>query len=327
MEEIELTTAQKVPVKRIADFENLGFGLFMHYGLYSQIGRGEWGQYFEKVPADEYAKWIKTFNADDFNPREIVAYAKKAGMKYAVLTTRHHEGFSLYDTKGLSDFDVMHSPVKRDLVKEFVDACNEGGIIPFFYHTTLDWHDPRYNSDFPAYLEYLHKSVELLCTNYGKIGGLWFDGNWNNPERDWHADELYAIIRKHQPDAIIANNPGIGFAGTLYGDEEDVICFEQGTPSPVDQSKFKRYMAGEMSQTVNDHWAYWNKDVLYKGPAEIIRTMCGCRAAGANYLLNLTPDGTGKIATIQKGILEVLGQWTSVYGEPFYYGKPVPEIK
>ena len=129
-----------IPVaeKRILDFEEMGFGMFVHYGLYSQLGRGEWVQHIEKIPKEEYIKLADTFTAENFDAEKIARIAKAAGAKYVTLTTRHHEGFSLYDTKGLSDFDVMHSPCGRDLVREFVDACRANGIKPFLYHTTAD---------------------------------------------------------------------------------------------------------------------------------------------------------------------------------------------
>ncbi|MBQ2785351.1 MAG: alpha-L-fucosidase [Oscillospiraceae bacterium] len=137
---------------------------------------------------------------------DIVSIAKAAGCKYCCLTTRHHEGFSLYDTQGLSDFDALHSPVGRDLVAEFAEECRKGDIIPFFYLTTLDWRHPDFENDFDAYLDYLYKSVEILCTNYGKIGGLWFDGNWSKPDANWQEDRLYKMILLYQPDAMIINN-------------------------------------------------------------------------------------------------------------------------
>ena len=156
------------PLPRVAAFEKLGFGIFIHWGLYAQGGRGEWAQCIYDVHPDEYAKWMDTFTAEDFNAREWAEMAKKAGAKYITLTTRHHEGFSLYDTCGLNEFDAPHSPAKRDLVREFVDACREFDIVPFFYHTTLDWkwHNkktPELDQDeFNEYLDYLYKSVDHL---------------------------------------------------------------------------------------------------------------------------------------------------------------------
>ena len=156
------------PLPRVAAFEKLGFGIFVHWGLYSQWGRGEWAQNINEVHPDEYAKWMDTFTAADFNARELAEMAKKAGAKYITLTTRHHEGFSLYDTCGLNEFDAPHSPAKRDLVREFVDACREFDIVPFFYHTTLDWKWHNKNTrdldqdEFNEYLDYLYKSVDHL---------------------------------------------------------------------------------------------------------------------------------------------------------------------
>ena len=311
------------PEERIAQFESLGFGMFIHYGLYSLMGKGEWIQYFEKIPRDKYAQLMSEFKAEKFRPREIAALARQAGMKYIVLTTRHHEGFSLYDTRGLSDFDITHSAAGRDLVAEFAEACRAEGIIPFLYHTTLDWHNPDYDNNFPAYLHWLRQSVEVLCTNYGKIGGFWFDGNWDRLDADWQEDLLYEIIRKHQPEAVIINNPGMGFAGKLTNKEVDVASFEQGRPVKRNQEGCLKYTAGEMSQTINGHWGCGKNDFAYKSVPELIKTMCVCRGAGANYLLNIGPDGSGKLPEMACATLKILGKWIDFYRKPFYQGRPV----
>ena len=245
-----------VPEKRIADFEKLGFGMFVHWGLYSQLGEGEWVYDFHKdnYPMSEYCKLQDTFTAEDFDAEEMVLAAKRAGCKYITLTTRHHEGFSLYDTCGLNTYDAPHSPAGRDLIKEFVDACNKHGIIPFFYHTTLDWYNEDFNNDFDTYLEYLRKSVEILCTNYGKIGGLWFDGNWSKLDADWKEGELYATIRKHQPEAMIINNTGLDARGEAGHPEIDSVTFEQGRPTPMDRTNMSKYVAAEMCYTLNVLW-------------------------------------------------------------------------
>ena len=141
-----------IPEKRVAEFENLGFGMFIHWGLYSQLGRGEWVQHMERIPREEYMQLAKTFTASKFDAGKIARTAKAAGMKYITLTTRHHEGFSLYDTKGLNTYDAPHSAAGRDLIREYVDACNAEGIKPFFYHTTLDWYHPDFNGNFKSYL-------------------------------------------------------------------------------------------------------------------------------------------------------------------------------
>ena len=170
----------------IKDFEKLGFGMFVHFGLYSILGTGEWTlKLGQDVDEKEYEKLVEVFEPKPDWAEELVSTAKKAGCKYITLTTRHHDGFSLFDTCGLSTYDVMHAKCGRDLVREFVDACRKQDIIPFFYHTLLDWHVESYKNDFPKYLEYLRESIAILCRNYGKIGGFWFDGMWDKKESDW----------------------------------------------------------------------------------------------------------------------------------------------
>lgn len=312
----------QIPEKRIAEYESLGFGLFMHWGLYSLLGKGEWNQYFDKTPPDEYARMKERFTAAEFRPGEIAALARQAGMRYIVLTTRHHEGFSLYDTRGLSDFDAPHSAAGRDLVAEFAEACREEDILPFFYHTTVDWHNPDYKNDFPAYRQFLRESVEVLCRNYGRVGGFWFDGNWDQPGADWREGELYAVIRKYQPDAIIVNNPGWRNPGVLTHPEVDVACFEQGNPQPLSHNGEGKYVAGEMCQTINGHWGCGRKDFRYKSIPELIKTLCACRRAGANYLLNVGPDAQGALPPLACEMLRTLGEWISPIAKPFYEGRP-----
>ncbi len=313
------------PEKRIAEFEKLGLGMFVHWGLYSQAGQGEWFFWHgQGRDMKSYEKLMDTFTAKDFDARELVNLAKAAGCKYITLTTRHHEGFSLYDTKGLCDFDAPHSPAGRDLIREFVDACNESGIIPFFYHTTLDWYQPSFNDDFDGYLEYLRKSVEVLCTNYGKIGGLWFDGNWSKKDVDWKESELYATIRRHQPDAIIVNNTGLAARGAVGNPEIDSVTFEQGRPTPMDREGMPKYVAAEMCGTLNDHWGIGKDDFNYKSPKEIIENLCACRKVGANYLLNIGPTAQGGIDEMQGALMNTVGKWMELYGEAIYQGKPHP---
>lgn len=312
-----------IPEKRIAEFENFGFGMFIHYGLYSQLGRGEWVLYIEKIPVPEYEKLADTFTAEKFDARKIVSMAKAAGVKYITLTTRHHEGFSLYDTKGLNTYDAPHSPCGRDLVREFVDACHEFDVVPFFYHTTLDWQNRLYKTDFKAYLQYLRDSVEILCTQYGKIGGFWFDGNWAKPKGfNWEEDELYAVIRKHQPDAIIVNNTGTSARGEAGNPELDSVTFEQGRPTPMDRDGMSKYYAAEMCHTMNAHWGFGHSDLNYKSLASLIETFCACRKVGANYLLNIGPTGEGEVPMMQEALLLGIGEWIKKTGDAIYEGKP-----
>lgn len=306
--------------QRVKDFENLGFGMFVHFGLYSIKAHGEWAYHLHKLTPPDYEPLAEQFNPKADWAKELVAAAKNAGCKYITLTTRHHDGFSLYDTCGLTDYDAPHF-CGRDLIREFVDACNEQGIIPFFYHTLLDWRVPCYNDDFPAYLKYLRRSVEILCTNYGKIGGLWFDGKWNKPNDDWEEDELYATIRRHQPECIIINNTGLNALGEAGHIELDSVTYERGMPTRM-PDEAPKYLAGEMCEVMNTHWGYAAGDIEYKSPADMIRTLAACRRYGANLLLNLGPQGDGSIRKIDGAILELVGEWVKMYDEAIRLPRP-----
>ena len=314
------------PAPRIARFERLGYGLFLHWGLYSQLGQGEWAQNQQKIDVETYAELFKTFDASDFDARAIARLARESGMRYITLTTRHHEGFSLYDTRGLSDFDAPHSPAGRDLVAEFVEGCRAEGVVPFFYHTTLDW---KWNSakcsdaEFDRYLDYLNNSVEVLCRHYGEIGGLWFDGNWSRPNADWKEDRLYATIRKYQQEAMIINNTGLDALGAKGHPEIDSTTFEQGLPSAPDRRGWPKYVAGEMCETMSSHWGIGKKDFNFKSPADVIRHLCACRRAGANYLLNVGPTATGAIPPYEGAVLRKVGEWIALHGDLLYAGRPV----
>lgn len=314
--------AVPVPEPRVERFEKLGFGMFIHWGLYSQLGQGEWIQKIGGIPGAEYAKLKESFTASEFDAREIARTAKRAGMNYITITTRHHDGFSLYDTRGLSEYDAPHSAAKRDLIAEFVHACREEGLLPVFYHTTLDWHQESYKSDFDAYLDYLYRSVEVLCTHYGPIGGLWFDGNWDRPDADWKLDRLYGMIRRLQPEAMIINNTGLEHRGEVGHPEIDSVTYEQGRPKPMDRRGMSKYVAAEMCETINDHWGIGRADFMYKSVPALIENLCACRKVGANYLLNVGPTAEGAILPIQQAMLEMIGDWLNVFGKPIYEGKP-----
>ena len=304
----------------IADFEKLGFGLFVHFGLYSVQGEGEWYLTANCNPDKKnYNKHIERFVVAKNWARDLVSTAKKAGCKYITLTTRHHDGFSLFDTCGLNEFDAPHSACKRDLVREFVDECNKQGIVPFFYHTLLDWWHKDYNDNFPSYIDYLIKSVEILCTNYGKIGGLWFDGFWDKPNADWQFDRLYATIRKHQPEAMIINNTGLSALGKVSHPEIDSVTFERGKPSFVDNSDRPR--AGEMCEVISDHWGYAKNDICFKSAKQLLDTLITCRKFNCNLLLNAGPRGNGLLTPLDKWVLESLGHWIKVNRKFIYNAK------
>ena len=306
---------------RIKSFEKLGFGMFVHFGLYSVHGKGEWA-YNINISPNDYEKLFYSFSPDKDWAKNLVLAAKGAGCKYITITTRHHDGFSLYDTCGLNEYDAPHSLAGRDLIREFVDECNKEGIIPFFYHTLLDWHEKSYNEDFPKYLKYLRASVEILCKNYGKIGGLWFDGMWDKKEENWEEDELYSLIRKYQPDAMIINNTGLGARGELGHIELDSVTFERGRPHPINLEDSPKYIASEMCQIFGNYWGYAKRDFSFKSLTEIIEDFCVCRSCGANYLLNIGPMGNGQLRPLDKAMLDALGEWVDIYSEALYLPRP-----
>ncbi len=307
--------------QRIKEFEKLGFGMFVHFGLYSMVGKGEWYKDIHHVPDEEYEPLAKQFNPDKNWAKELVSTAKKAGCKYITLTTRHHDGYSLFDTCGLNDYDAPHS-CGRDLVREFVDECNAAGIIPFFYHTLLDWREKSFQTDFNTYLVYLRESVAILCKNYGKIGGLWFDGMWSKPDDDWQEDELYGTIRKYQPEAMIINNTGLSALGALGHIELDSVTFERGKPGPINMEGSPKYVASEMCEIFADHWGYAARDYNYKSLKDIIEEFCVCRRFGSNMLMNVGPMGNGLIRPLDKAMLETLGEWVQLHAEAVYLPRP-----
>jgi alpha-L-fucosidase len=304
-------------LKYIEDFKQLGFGLFVHFGVYSIVGKGEWYLHLNpNAKMSEYEKLPAKFKVKKNWAKELVKTAKQAGCKYITLTTRHHDGFSLYDTCGLNDYDAPHSACGRDLIREFVDACNEGGIVPFFYHTLLDWREESYKTDFPKYIDYLVKSIETLCKNYGKIGGFWFDGMWDKKDEDWQEDRIYGTIRKYLPEAMIINNTGLSECGKVGHPEIDSVTFERGEPGFVDNSDKCR--AGEMCQVLNDHWGYAAGDCNYKPIKELLENLVDCRSYNCNFLLNTGLRGDGSVNPMDACMLKEIGKWTKKNKEAIY---------
>jgi alpha-L-fucosidase len=193
------------------------------------------------------------------------------------------------------------------------------------YHTTLDWNDKRFDADWEGYQEYLRKSVELLCTRYGKIGGFWFDGNWSRPKANWYETELYAVVRQHQPDAIIINNSGIDAMGRGGHPEVDSLTFERGRPTPLNRAGAKKYVAAEMCHTMNFHWGVANRDFNFLSPAHVIEELCFARRAGANLLMNIGPETHGRVPDYEAAALARVGDWLKLHGGPegvMYRGRP-----
>ncbi|MCJ8008235.1 alpha-L-fucosidase [Lederbergia wuyishanensis] len=312
--------------------------MFIHWGLYAIPARGEWVRSREKMSVEDYEEFFEEFNPTNYNPKEWARAAKAAGQKYAVLTTKHHDGFCLFDSK-LTDYKATNTPAKRDLIKEYVEAFREEGLKVGFYYSIIDWYHEHYpafgdrnhpmrdnedfkdkNIDFDQYLEYMHGQVRELLTNYGKIDIMWFDFSYDDMTGEkWRATELINMIREIQPDIIIDNrlggnikssNPEI-YAGDFYSPEQIVppggIVDENGEQIPW-----------EACITLNDNWGYHSKDKNYKSPKQVIRTLVECVSKNGNLLLNVGPDAKGLIPDESIEILEVVGKWMRRNGESIY---------
>ena len=303
----------------IRDFERLGFGLFVHYGLYSVLGKGEWAEELLSIPREQYEREMTAqFSPQPDWAQQLAQAAKNAGCRYITLTVRHHDGFSLYDAGNLTDFDAPHV-CGRDLAQEFVDACRDAGLVPFFYHTLLDWHEPTYRADFPAYLRYLRQSVERLCTRYGKIGGIWFDGWWDqdiNPSFDWRLPEQYALIHKLQPSCLIGNNHH-----SQPFDGEDFQMFERDLPGENTAGLSGQAISKlplETCETMNGMWGYKITDQNYKSTKTLIHYLVNAAGRNANLLMNIGPQPDGCLPEVAVQRLKEMGEWMKVYGETIY---------
>lgn len=306
---------------RIENFRKQSLGLFVHYGAYVQYQHGEWTLNLRQMDPKEYEKRALEYDYSSFNADNIIRAAKMCGAHYVTFTTRHHDGFSLYDTRGLSDYDIMHTPNGRDIVKEFADACHKNGIMPFFYHTTLDWHNPDFEADFSKYQQYLRDSIKILCQNYGEVGGFWLDGNWSKPAGAWELDELYGMIREYQPNAIIINNTGLEEPGVMGHSEIDCVTFEQGTPCVLDCSGMEKQYMGEMCYPLCEHWGI-AEDINIKSMRQILEAYTSCRRVGGNLLLGIFTKPDGSQPLLHQGYLEALGRWMKRNEAAIYDPKP-----
>lgn len=321
-------------------FEDARFGLFIHWGPFSIPGDGEWVMNNRNITVKNYTWLMDFFNPIDFDAAAWVAAAKNAGMKYITLITRHHDGFSMWDTK-VSDFNIMHSPYRKDIVKMIADECHKQGLKIFFYYSLLDWRRDDYSywtgrtgqgtgrtvhGDWNDYIKFMEQQLTELLTNYGEISGIWFDGYWDQtepegaadrtPRIDWHLDEIYALIHKLQPQCLIGNNHHLS---PLPG--EDFQMFEQDLPGEnkggLNYQK-PSDLPLESCVTMNNSWGFNLTDTSYKTPKQLIDLLVRASGYGANLLLNIGPMPNGKIQPEFLERMAYMGNWIKTYGESIY---------
>ena len=326
-------------------FMEARFGMFIHWGLYSIPAKGEWMMSEAEMTVSEYKQYFDLFDPVDYNPREWVRLAKEAGMQYAVLTAKHHDGFCLFDS-ALTEYKATNTKAGRDLVREFVDACREEGSRVGLYFSIIDWRQPDFPKygdrqhpmrnneaykdekiDFDRYLEFMHGQVKELVTNYGKLDILWFDFSYDDMcGEKWKATELIKMVRKYQPDVIIDNR--LEGSGEEHGSiatanpliySGDFASPEQIIPPEGVRDELGEMIPWELCATMNNHWGYCNFDHQYKSPEMLIRKLVECTSKGGNMILNVGPDAKGNIPKESVKILREIGQWMkknqeSVYG-------------
>lgn len=324
---------QQVSSQGLNWFQDIRFGMFIHWGLYSILAKQEWVMHTDRIPVPEYEKLVPQFNPTKFNADEWVSIAADAGQKYMVITSRHHDGFSMYDT-ALSDYKVTNTPFGRDPLRELADACARRSDVKLgFYSSLLDWHHPAYRFReesglaWSDYLEFLHGQVRELCTNFGEIACVWFDGDWPRHKMDetnayfmaggsFEYDKLYNSIHTLQPNAVVINNR---HEEPLPG--EDIQGFEQDLPG-INTAGFNATTVYnyplEVCMTINDHWGFSADDHNTKTTAHLVHLLVRSASAGGNYLLNVGPTALGEIVPTHAARLRGVGKWLDDNGESVY---------
>ena len=293
---------------RIAWWQQARFGMFIHWGDYSVPARDAWIMYQEHIPFKEYKQFAQQFNPHDYNPAQWVAMAKDAGMKYIVITTRHHDGFCLFDSK-VSDFTALKTGAGRDLIAEFADACHAAGMRMGFYYSLVDWRFPgvlpygtrKDDATYKKMVDQAHAQVRELLTNYGTVDILWYDMLVPNDPVLWRSKELNAMARKLQPNIIINDRAGV--PGD-FATPENVVS---ARPGPW-----------ESCYSMNRSWGYARYDRNYKSVNEILRLLGSCSSQSGNFLLNVAPDADGRFPIESVERLRSIGQWMRVNGKAIY---------
>jgi alpha-L-fucosidase len=314
------------------------FGLFIHWGLYAipagewdgQTNHAEWIRTTARIPLERYEQFLGQFNPVKFDADAWVRMAKDAGMGYIVITSKHHDGFALFDSK-LSEFDVMATPFGRDIMKELAEACRRHGLRMCWYHSIMDWHHPDYlprrdwevdrpaaGAEFARFVEYLHGQVTELLTNYGPIGVMWFDGEW---EHTWTHEEgrrLYELCRRLQPAVIVNNRVDKGRAGMAGMTTDAKYSGDFGTPEQEVPATGFPGVDWESCMTMNQNWGYNRHDRNWKSSREIIRMLVDIASKGGNLLLNVGPTALGEFPPESVERLAAVGRWMRVNGEAIH---------
>jgi alpha-L-fucosidase len=324
------------------------FGMFIHWGLYA-VPAGEWkgtrteklGEWIMKdlrIPAAEYESLVPRFNPVKFDAREWVRIAKDAGMKYIVITSKHHDGFALFDSK-VSSYDVKVTPFDRDILKELAEACREAGIKLGFYHSIMDWHHfdaqgpafPDYekvkNPNWARYVEdHMKPQLTELVTRYGPVAVLWFDGEWVIEWSDEQGRALDSHLRRLQPDLIVNNRIGKGRRGMQGMSREGSFGGDFGTPEQEVPPTGLPGVDWESCMTLNDTWGYKHFDHNWKSEEKLVRTLVDIASKGGNFLLNVGPTAEGLIPGPSVDRLAAMGRWLRINGEAIYatQASPVP---
>ena len=320
--------------KSQADFETDRFGIFIHWGIYSMFGQGEWHLQWAGLKADEYAKAARGFFPADFDAAQWVKAIKDAGAKYICITTRHHDGFSMFHT-AQSDYNIVDgTPFRRDVLKELADECQKQGIALHLYYSHLDWTRPDYPlgrsghdtgrdaslADWTSYYNFMNNQLRELLTGYGPIRAIWFDGWWDQCEGgrefDWHLPEQYKMIHDLQSGCMIANNHHQKpFEG------EDIQLFERDLPGENTAGMSGQevsHLPLETCNTMNGSWGYSVKDQDYKDTNTLIRYLVKAAGMGANLLLNMGPQPNGEIPAAALERMAGMGEWLRENGETVY---------
>jgi alpha-L-fucosidase len=312
------------------------FGMFIHFGAYAVPARGEWVQSDERIPAEKYLPYVEAFRPVDFDARAWARLAKAAGMKYAVMTAKHHDGFCLFDS-ALTDYKIPPRFGGRDLVREYLDAFRAEGLRVGLYYSLIDWHHPDYpnvgnhpmrgNADYAKvprqwdrYLAYMHGQVEELVTRYGRLDLLWLDYSFDDYRGEkWGADKLVAMVRRHQPGILLNNrldvNPGVSGGARSLGPWGDFETPEQGLPDKGLVDAQGRPIPWETCLTLNNHWGYHAGDRDWKSPELVVHTLVEAVSKNGNLLLNVGPDARGRIPDASVQVLEEVGRWMSRNGD------------